>query len=65
MSNQDLYAKYLEFNKKYFDNKLPLDVKVVWDNRLVASAGITIELGSSDRLKLSPHYIKKFLKEIR
>ena len=39
MFNQDLYAKYLEFNKKYFDNKLPLDVKVVWDNRLVASAG--------------------------
>lgn len=66
MLNQDLYAKYLEFNKKYFDNKLPFDVKVVWDNRLVASAGsYNWSWGNTNKtIKLSPHYIKKFPEEL-
>ena len=37
----NLQAKFNEFNRKYFDNEIPSDVKVKWNGRLKRSAGRT------------------------
>ena len=37
--NYDLRKKYLEFNKKYFNNELPLDLSVLWMKRKSENVG--------------------------
>lgn len=64
ISIEELYELYNNYNKLYFENKLPKasQVRLEWSNRLSRSAGVCYRI--SRIIRLSTAYHKKYPKEI-
>jgi predicted SprT family Zn-dependent metalloprotease len=63
MNLPDLNKMYKEYNKKYFDSKLPQDTKVKWSKQLKTCAGNCYPLGKE--IKLAVFYAEQYPNEIK